>query len=106
LRQAGISPDPPAPERLREIGSRALARNVAGRLARMDATARALIEGVAVAGDVGHPRELAAMIGLDPGRAEDAAQRLAEADLLRSAAATELGHPLVREAILGELGSQ
>jgi DNA-binding CsgD family transcriptional regulator len=108
LRQAGVLTDDPEPEpeRLREIGSRALARTVAGRLARMDATARALIEGVAVAGDVGAPRELAAMIGLDPGRAEDAARRLADADLLRSSMTTELSHPLVREAILGQLGSE
>lgn len=99
LRQAGVPSGSNARARIREVGSRALARTVAHRLDQLEPAARALVEAAAVVGDVGGPRPLASIAGLDPARAVDLVRHLADVDLVRSADSAEIGHPLVGEAI-------
>jgi DNA-binding CsgD family transcriptional regulator len=99
LRQAPQTAAAPTATLISDVGARALARSVNGRLEGLDADARALVRAAAVLGDLGAPAELAALAGLDPARSSDAAWRLADAGLLRSAETTTLTHPLVQAAI-------
>jgi DNA-binding CsgD family transcriptional regulator len=99
LRQAGVPKGNGARGRLREIGSRAVARSVSGRLERLGPSERMLLGAAAVVGDVGGVAELAAVAGMDPASASDAGRRLVQEDLLRSLDPLELTHPLVGAAI-------
>jgi DNA-binding CsgD family transcriptional regulator/tetratricopeptide (TPR) repeat protein len=99
LRQAGVPSGDGARARLREIGSRTVARDVTARLDRLGADDRSLLDAAAVVGDVGGLAELAAVIGMDPAAAADAGRRLVHEDLLRSVDPVELSHPLLAAAI-------
>jgi DNA-binding NarL/FixJ family response regulator len=106
LRQTGVPTGAEARSRLREIGSRAVARSVAARLGALGADERALVEAAAVVGRVGDIRTLAAVAGVDPGRATDLGHRLVEGDLLRSVESVELSHPLVGAAVRAQLRAE
>jgi DNA-binding CsgD family transcriptional regulator len=105
LRQAGVPAGTEAAARIREIGSRAVSREVARRLAELDDEARELVYAAAAVGNVGDVGDLAAIVDLDPTRAADAARRLTEVDLLRSVRSAELSHPLVADAVRAEMGA-
>jgi DNA-binding CsgD family transcriptional regulator len=105
LRQSGVPTGATAPARVREIGSRAVARDVTRRLAELDEGARELIFAAAAVGDIGAVGDLAAIVGLDRTGAADSARRLTEVDLLRSVDSAELSHPLVAAAIRAEMGA-
>jgi DNA-binding CsgD family transcriptional regulator/tetratricopeptide (TPR) repeat protein len=106
LRQAGIPSGAGARMRVREIGSRAVARSISARLERLDPDARALVEAVAAVGDVGSLTELAAVAGVGAAVAADAGRTLVGYDLLRSLEPMEVSHPLIGEAIRGRLDAQ
>jgi DNA-binding CsgD family transcriptional regulator len=106
LRQTGVPTGPRARTRLREIGSRAVARSVAARLGALGPDERALVEAAAVVGAVGDIRMLAAVAGVDPGRATDLARGLVEGDLLRSVESAELSHPLIGAAVRAQLRAE
>lgn len=105
LRQAGVPVGPGARARVREIGAAAVARSVARRVAHLEPEARRLVEAVAVVGDIGGLTELAAITDMSRAQADDAAARLVELDLLASAEAPEMAHPLVGAAVRAEVGA-
>jgi DNA-binding CsgD family transcriptional regulator len=106
LRQSGGAGGLDAASWVREVGSRAVARHVTARLRGLDPVARAVAEAAAVVGDVGGLEDLAAIAGIDPAAAADAAGRLAAEDLLQAADSIELSHPLVASTIRAALPAE
>jgi DNA-binding CsgD family transcriptional regulator len=106
LRQFGLPTGADVAPRIQELGSRVLTRGLMRRLDGLDRAARALVEAVAVVGDMGGPAELAELVGLDPARAADAARRLAYMDLVSSATTVAPAHPLIAAAIRDQIGAE
>jgi hypothetical protein len=78
---------------------------IAGRLARLDGGARAVLEAAAVLGAEVAADPLAEVVGGDPGEVRALLARLAGAGVVEPAAAgVRLAHPLYREHLLAELG--
>lgn len=103
LGQTGVPTGEHARRRLREIGSRAVARGVTARLDRLDPGERALIEAAAAVGDLGGIAALADFVGVDADTAAAAGSRLIERDLLRGTDPVELAHPLLGSAIRSQM---
>jgi len=94
---------PPSVELARVVGSEGtdtVARDLRGRFAALGAAAERLSEALAVLGRDSPLRMAAAVAGLQPAAAQDAADRLRVADLLAGGDALSFVHPLVRGALL------
>ena len=92
-----------AADRVRELGSGAIARSVLMRLARLGHDCELLAQAAAVLGPGAQLRQAASLAGLGRGPAQAAADQLRSADLLSDEPALSFTHPIVSEAILSEL---
>ena len=100
----GVRPTAAQAAGVRAVRPRTVARAILLRLGRMPAAASELAAAVAVLGD-GGSLELAGRLARQDGpTAADALDRLAEAQILTAAQQLEFVHPIVREAVYGELG--
>ncbi|MGH2953153.1 MAG: ATP-binding protein [Solirubrobacterales bacterium] len=81
----------------------AVTHHVLVRLARLPASAARLARAVAVLGTNVDLRLAQQVAGLDEAAASEAADALARADLFRSEGPLEFAHPLIREAVYGDL---
>ena len=88
---------------MRAIGPRAVSRTVLLRLARLPAPAADVARAVAVLGEQPGLPAVAALAGLDEATAADAIAALARAEILRADEPLGFVHPLVRDAVYGEL---
>jgi tetratricopeptide (TPR) repeat protein len=105
LHAEGVTPDAEHVPAVREIGPRAVARTVRLRLARLSPPAGAVARAVAVLGAQPGLRAIAALADTDEPAAAEALQALIRAEILRNHEPLGFVHPLIREAIYGELPS-
>lgn len=91
-------------ERVRHLGPRAVSRSVLLRVATLGPTAPALTRAVAVLGDAAALGEAAALAQLEEGAAAAAADLLMKAGVMKTGRGLEFVHPIVREAVYGDLG--
>jgi DNA-binding CsgD family transcriptional regulator len=94
----GLAPTEANVPRLRALEARAGSRAVSLRLSRLPPEATALAQAVAVLGDDADPRQAAALAGLDQEVASEAADALAQADVLRPEPLAFV-HPLIGAAV-------
>ncbi|MCW2945792.1 MAG: transcriptional regulator, LuxR family [Actinoallomurus sp.] len=103
LQADGIRPTEKAAGGIAEIVPDAVLRSVLARLAQLPAQARQLAGAVAVLGDDVPLARAAALAGIDVVAAEQAADTLATAHLLRPGAPLAFTHPLIGGAIHSDL---
>jgi DNA-binding SARP family transcriptional activator len=103
LATEGITPDAEAAEAVRAVGPRAVARTVLLRLSRLPAPANAVARAVAVLGEQPELPAVAALARADEAMAAQAIQSLARAEILRADESLGFVHPLIRDAVYGEL---
>lgn len=99
----GLSPTAEGARSLPQLGPRAVGRVVLSRLGRMNPAAQRLARAAAIAGDGSSLADVAAAAGLDAAPARAAADALVAADVLRAVDSLAFAHPIVRDAIYGEL---
>jgi DNA-binding CsgD family transcriptional regulator len=92
-----------AARRVREFGAGTIGRSVLVRVARLGRDCERLAEVVAVLGPGCALRNAVLLAGLDRERAQAAADRMREADLLAPGRALSFVHPIVGEALIAEL---
>ncbi|MBI5104058.1 MAG: AAA family ATPase, partial [Solirubrobacterales bacterium] len=103
LQDDGVAPTAAGAAAVREIGPRAVSRTVLLRLSRLAGDAVAVARAVAVLGPSARVPEVAALAGLGEDAVARAVRELARADLLRAEAPLGFVHPLVRDAVYGDL---
>jgi DNA-binding CsgD family transcriptional regulator len=103
-RERGFSTDAVGAERVRGIGPAAVAQAVLLRLEGRPPAARALVQAAAVLGDGARPAEAARLAEPDESEAAEAADLLAALGILTAAEGLEFAHPIVREAVYGDIG--
>ena len=96
-----VAPDAEHAASVRAIGPRAVSRTVLLRLARLPEPAAAVARAVAVLGEQAGLPAIAALAGTDEHEAAEAIAALVRAEILRADEA--FVHPLVRDAVYGEL---
>jgi DNA-binding NarL/FixJ family response regulator len=90
---------------VRRIGSRAIARTVLSRLARLPADALVVARAVATLGQSSSTATLSAFTGLDEAAVASATTALARADILRPDVPIRFVHPLVRDAVYHDVAA-
>ena len=105
LADEGVTPDAAHAAEVRAIGPRAVSRTVLLRLARLPAEAVALARAVAVLGEQSGLPAAAALAQIDETQAAEAVGVLAAAEILRPEEPLGFVHPLVRDAVYGELAA-
>ncbi len=105
LSAEGVIPDAGHADAVRAIGPRAVARTVLLRLGRLPSSAAAVARAVAVLGEQPGLPALAALADVDEPTAADAVQALARAEILRPDEPLGFVHPLIRDAVYGELSA-
>ncbi len=105
LSAEGVIPDAAHADEVRAIGPRAVARTVLFRLARLPSSAARVARAVAVLGEQPGLPAIAGLAGVDEPSAADAVQALARAEILRPDEPLGFVHPLVRDAVYGELSA-
>ena len=103
LASTGADPAAVAPEAVDDVGPAAVRRFLLLRLGRLGDDARRMAQAVATLGGEGELDHAAAVAGLGPEAAEQAADVLAEAGILDRGRPLRMTHPLVRAAVTGEL---
>jgi DNA-binding CsgD family transcriptional regulator len=103
-RERGFPTDAGGAERVRGIGPTAVAQAVLLRLEERPPAAVALVQAAAVLGDGARPAEAARLAGLPEPEAAEAADLLVTLGILSAAEGTEFAHPIVREAVYGDIG--
>jgi DNA-binding SARP family transcriptional activator len=103
LEAEGVVPDAAHAAEVEAIGPRAVARTVLLRLARLPAATVAVARAVAVLGENPALPALAALAAIPETTAADAIDVLDRAEILRGAGPLGFVHPLVRDAVYGEL---
>ena len=103
LADEGVTPDAAHAAEVRAIGPRAVSRTVLLRLARLPADAVALARAVAVLGEQSGLPAAAALAEIDEAQAAEAVGVLAASEILRPDEPLGFVHPLVRDAVYGEL---
>jgi DNA-binding CsgD family transcriptional regulator/Tfp pilus assembly protein PilF len=107
LREAGergFATDAAGAERVRGIGPAAVAQAVLLRLAGRPPATGALVQAAAVLGDGAAPADAARLAELDEPEAAEAADLLAALGILTAGDGLEFAHPIVREAVYGDIG--
>jgi DNA-binding CsgD family transcriptional regulator len=105
LRSDDVTPDEDSAHVVRAIGPRAVSRTVLMRLARLSETAITVARAVAVLGDGADLARITAFTGVDDAAVAEAAGALARAEILTQGEPLGFVHPLVRDAVYGELSS-
>ena len=90
---------------LRDLLPASIQQAILLRLARLSDEARSLARAVAVLGDGADPRQVADLADLDPKAVAVARDALAAVDVLEPGRPLRFAHPLVRNAIYGDLPS-
>ncbi len=103
LRDDNVKPVDEHADEVAGVTPGTVARSVLLRLSRLSPEARELAGAVAVLGSQTEPSIAAALADLEPALARRAADALARAEVLRPGAPLEFVHPIVREAVYGEL---
>jgi DNA-binding CsgD family transcriptional regulator len=103
LRIEGIVPTAAAAADVAGVTPKTVSRTVLLRVARLSQEALSLAQATAVLGDGADLRDAAALAGIDPAAASDAADSLLAADLLSSGRPLSFVHPLTRAAIYNDL---
>jgi DNA-binding CsgD family transcriptional regulator len=103
-RERGFPPDGGGAERVRGIGPAAVAQAVLLRLEGRPPAAKALVQAAAVLGDGARPAEAARLAELPEPAAIEAADLLVALGILSAAEGVEFAHPIVREAVYGDIG--
>jgi DNA-binding CsgD family transcriptional regulator len=103
LEQDGVQPTAGAAAAVHEIGPGAVSRTVLLRLSRLSRAAVAVARAVAVLGESSALPRVAALTGLDEAAVASAAAELSRADILRPEPPLGFVHPLVREAVYGDV---
>ncbi len=98
-----VAPDAAHAASVRAIGPRAVSRTVLLRLARLPAPAAAVARAVAVLGEQPGLPAIAGLAEVDEDAAAETIEALARAEILRADEPLGFVHPLVRDAIYGEL---
>jgi DNA-binding CsgD family transcriptional regulator len=96
----GTAPTVEEVSRVLDLGPQAIARTVAGTIARLPADAVELLRAAAIVGDQAALPLAAALARIDVAAALAAATVLVDADLLRRDNPLEFTHPIVRSAVL------
>jgi DNA-binding CsgD family transcriptional regulator len=105
VRRQGLSPTAEHAPHVLALGPRAVSYGVSTRLARLPAEATDLLRAAAILGDRTQLSLVAAMAGLDTAAALAAASALVRSDLLRRESPIEFIHPVVRTAVLEDMGA-
>ena len=100
----GVAPVTAQAGVVRELGPRAASRSVLLRLARLPDDTVAVARAAAVLGDGSDLGVIAAMAEIDEDSASHATRDLARAEILRPEPPLGFVHPLVRDAVLRDLG--
>lgn len=100
----GVSPTRGSRARLEGVRPPTVARSILLRIARMPTTAAALVRAAAVLGAGTSLETVAAVAGVEPELAGSAWDQLAAEQILTRTLPIEFVHPIVREAVSGELG--
>ncbi len=103
LESDGIRPTASNVDTVRAIGSRAVSSLVLRRFARMPTESRAAARAVAILGDGASVPRVAALTGLDQHAVAEAIGALARAEVMRHEYPLEFVHPLVRDAVYGDI---
>ncbi len=103
LAAEGVRPQRQQIALIEELGQRSISRAVLLRLSRLPPDATAVAQAVAVLGDDSEPSTIAALAGLDEGRAEEAMTSLVRAEILRAPPRVGFVHPLVRATIYNDV---
>ncbi len=103
LATEGVTPNASGAAAVLGIGPRAVARTVLLRLARLPAPAVAVAQAAAVLGEQPGLPAVAALAGVEEPAAARAVQALTRAEILRGDESLGFVHPLVRDAVYGEL---
>jgi len=103
LEADGIRPTAANLDTMRAIGSRAVSSLVLRRFARMPAESRAAARAVAILGDGASVPLVAALSGLPQEGVAEAIGALARAEVLRHDYPLDFVHPLVRDAVYGDI---
>jgi DNA-binding CsgD family transcriptional regulator len=103
LRADGVEPVAESAAAVGALAPRAVARSVLLRVSRMPPDRGELATAVAVLGDGVELRRAAALCGLDPAAASAAADELRAAGIFAGGEELAFSHPVLREAIHGEL---
>lgn len=101
----GVQPVAKQARLVRELGSRAISRTVLMRLARLSQDAVGVARSVAVLGEGADIRAIAEVGEIDPARVATATRELTRAEILRPDVRLEFVHPLVRDAVYGDLAA-
>ena len=88
---------------MRDLGKKAVSRSVLLRLSRLSPDAAAVARSTAILGDGGTLTEIAELAGLDQEQVASATRELVRAEILRRDATLGFVHPLVLDAVLGEM---
>ncbi len=98
-----IPPDAAHLDAIAELGPRAVSKAVMLRLARLSAAAVPVARSIAVLGDGAELPVVAELAGVDPSAAAAATRELVHAEILRSEPPLDFVHPLVQQAVYGDL---
>ena len=101
----GVEPTATGAAAVREIGPRAVSRTVLLRLSRLPPETVSVAHAVAVLGESSALPGVAALTGLSESEVARAVSTLARADILRPDPPLGFVHPLVRDAVYGDLPS-
>jgi DNA-binding CsgD family transcriptional regulator len=100
----GVQPAAEATPLVSQLAPPTVARAVLLRLARLGDHAAALARALAILGDGAPLRRVAALAGLNPDHAAQAAEALVAAGILDTGAALSFAHPILRAVVYGEIG--
>jgi DNA-binding NarL/FixJ family response regulator len=103
LESDGVQPVADNAGMVRDIGPRAVSRTVLLRLARLPSDATDVAGAVAVLGKSAELPTVAALAGTEEDRAAELTGALARAEILRADTPLRFVHPLVRDAVYGEV---
>jgi DNA-binding SARP family transcriptional activator len=103
LRAEAVEPGADQAEAVRAVGPRAVARTVLVRLSRLSPATIAVARAVAVLGEQPGLPAIARLAEVDEATAAQALQALARSEILRADEPLGFVHPLIRDAVYGQL---
>jgi len=105
LADDGVAPCAESAEAVLAMGPRVVTRSIVARLGTLSEAARPLAAALAVLGDGASIEELAALAGLSGGEVRRAAGELARVSILSHDEPFRVAHPIIRNAVYGDLAA-